>query len=186
ISVLAGHDGDVLVDGGHGQFGAQHALSAEDVAFYQRFLEGVGIGIEGINTLDGGLLDRGRALIITTPTRAHDPSTLDAVRSFRDDGGAVILMGSDDASADGRADLNDVASELGTDLRLSETSVTDSSANLNDDPSLVTTSNLNQRFGLFGAFSPGQAALTTTTSTSTTVQTTTSAGTTTSTQTTTS
>lgn len=49
--------GHVLVDGGHHTFGPTHALSCEDVAYYQRYLEGQGIQVYPIHTYGDGTLN---------------------------------------------------------------------------------------------------------------------------------
>ncbi|PSQ36061.1 hypothetical protein BRD08_05715, partial [Halobacteriales archaeon SW_10_66_29] len=94
IESLTDQDGLVFVDGGHGQFGADYALSSEDMAYYQRHLEGRGVNLEQLNDLTLDRLSMAQALIITTPATALTQDELDAVAQFRDGGGAVVLMGS--------------------------------------------------------------------------------------------
>ncbi|MFB6126405.1 MAG: DUF4350 domain-containing protein [Halolamina sp.] len=159
VDALADRPGDVLVDSGHGQFGTSGALSAEDVSFYQRYLEGVGIGLEGVNEPAGGLLDRGRALVVTAPADAYGDEALSAVRSFRDAGGAVVLMGSAAAETSTQINLNSVAQALGTDLRVSLSSVTDARANVDGKASIPTSANFNDAYGLFDAYEPGRATI---------------------------
>ncbi|WP_238392108.1 DUF4350 domain-containing protein [Halorussus amylolyticus] len=152
VDYLADPSGDVLVDGGHGQFGAPYGLSAEDAAYYLRYLEGQDIGLEGVNDLTAENLDRGRALVVTTPAEAFTADEIDAVSSFADSGGAVVLLGSANASADARSNLNDLAAELGTDLRLNADRVTDDTSNVNDDETVPATAAFDTSFPLFDAY----------------------------------
>jgi endonuclease YncB( thermonuclease family) len=144
----------VLIDGGHGQFNASYALSGEDAAYYQRYLEGVDISFEGVNEPATGfgteLLGEARALVITAPTKAYTETELDAVRAFREDGGAVVLLGGT-VPETARTNLNTIAEALDSDLRLGE-AVTDETNNLNDDPSVPVTSNFTEEFKLFDAY----------------------------------
>jgi endonuclease YncB( thermonuclease family) len=140
--------GDVLVDGGHGQFNSDAALSSEDAAYYQRYLEGQDLGFEQRNDLANADLSSGRALIVTTPASGFTTAEVDAVQSFAANGGAVVLMGSADGDA---AALDDLAAALGTDLRLGP-SVTDFSNNLNGDETVPVTSNVDGTFDLFGPY----------------------------------
>ncbi|PSQ19156.1 ABC transporter [Halobacteriales archaeon QS_8_69_26] len=141
IDYLSDRDGDVLVDGGHGQFGAGYTLSSEDAAYYQRHLEGRGINLEQVNDPTPEKLDRGRAYLVTTPVSEFTDAELDAVRSFRDSGGAVVLLGSAAAPESATTNLQSVAAGLGTDLRFDDP-VEDPENNLNDDPTVPTTTNL--------------------------------------------
>lgn len=152
VDALSDSSGEILIEGGHGQFNADYALSAEDAAYYQRYLEGVDVGFEQVNTLTASNLEAARALIVTTPASEFDDDEIDALTSFVDSGGAVLLLGGGDAPSDGRANLNDVASGLGTDLRLGSGTVTDYQNNLNYDDELVTTTQFNSSFSLFDAF----------------------------------
>ena len=79
IESLTDQDGLVFVDGGHGQFGADYALSSEDMAYYQRHLEGRGVNLEQLNDLTLDRLSMAQALIITTPATALTQDELDAV-----------------------------------------------------------------------------------------------------------
>jgi endonuclease YncB( thermonuclease family) len=132
----------VYVDGGHDQFGTDYGLSSEDMAYYQRHLEGRQITLEQINDLTLDRLSDGHALVITTPASALTQAELNAVESFRDAGGAVVLLGSAAAPADAVAALNDVAATLGTPLRLNTDQVVDDSNNLADDGTLPTTTQI--------------------------------------------
>lgn len=148
----------VLIDGGHGQFGADYALSAEDAAYYLRYLEGQDIGFEGINDLTRSHLGDARALLITAPTTASAPTTafseddLDIVRSFVADGGAVVLFGSGDAPAVAREHLNTIAAALGSDLRLNADRVRDREHNVANNSTLPVTDNFVRRFRLFDTY----------------------------------
>ena len=152
---LSGREGDVLIDGGHGQFSADFGLSNEDAAYYQRFLEGAGLNFEQVNEPTAEKLSRGRALLVTSHTEAFSDAEVDALQSFRDDGGAIVLLGDANASDTARQNLNDLASALGTDLRLTGDAVTDDSNNVDGDAGLVTTTNFHQGFDLFDVYEPG-------------------------------
>jgi len=152
IDYLSSLSGDVLIDGGHDQFGDEFALSAEDAAYYGRHLEGFGVGFEQVNALTDDNLSRGRALIVTTPPESFTSAELDAVQGLVDDGGAVILMGAANAPDSAVTNLNDVASALDTDLRLNDDAVEDDTNNVNDDPSLPTTTVFDASFPVFSAY----------------------------------
>jgi endonuclease YncB( thermonuclease family) len=143
IESLTDQDGPVFVDGGHGQFGADYALSSEDMAYYQRHLEGRGVNLEQLNDLTLDRLSMAQALIITTPATALTQDELDAVAQFRDGGGAVVLMGSAAAPDDAIDNLNGVAAALGTDLRVNTDQVVDPERNVADDPELPATRGVN-------------------------------------------
>jgi hypothetical protein len=154
VDTLTNTDGSVLVEGGHGQFNADGGLSAEDVAYYQRFLEGVGIGLEGINDVTADRLSTARALVVTTGLTEFSDAEKTAVADFAAGGGAVVLMGAASADAAARSYLNDLAAAIGTDLRLSGTAVTDGSSNLNGDQTVPRTTSFSGGFGLFRAYDP--------------------------------
>ncbi|WP_227132154.1 DUF4350 domain-containing protein [Halorubellus salinus] len=141
--------GTVLIDGGHGQFGSDAALSSEDAAYYQRYLEGQDVGFEQRNDLANADLSAGRALVVTTPASGFTSAEVDAVQSFAANGGAVVLVGA--ANGDATA-LDDLASALGSDLRLGS-AVTDYANNLNGDDAIPVTSNFDTTFDLFGPYS---------------------------------
>ncbi|WP_336361607.1 lamin tail domain-containing protein [Haladaptatus sp. ZSTT2] len=153
--------GMVLVDGGHHQFGADHSCSAEDTVFYQRYLEGQGIELAGINTLGdstGPSLSNARAIIITSPEDTVSSADVSAITSFIDNGGAVILMGSAASTSAQQSNLNSLAADLGTDLRLNEDEITDSENNVGSD-TLVTSAHLNTTdFSLWSAYSGSGAS----------------------------
>ncbi|WP_439026172.1 DUF4350 domain-containing protein [Haloarchaeobius sp. DT45] len=154
LDSLSARDGDVLVDGGHGQFAADYALSSEDAAYYQRFLEGVGIGFEQVNDLTSDRLAEARAMLVTTPTAALSDAELDSLARFRARGGSVVLLGDAAAPADARENLNAVAAALGSKLRLSGDAVTDPSANVNDDPTIPVTGSFNPAVDVTDAVTP--------------------------------
>ncbi len=145
-------DGDVLIDGGHGQFGADYALSNEDAAYYGRYLEGFDVEFDQRNDLDSVDLDPYRAVIVTTPAEPFTFDETTALREFARDGGAVVLMGASTAPSDARARLNDLARELETDLRLNGDSVEDRVNNVNGDPTVITTTNFDDSFPLLSAY----------------------------------
>jgi endonuclease YncB( thermonuclease family) len=132
----------VFIDGGHGQFGVDYALSNEDAAYYQRHLEGRGITFEQVNNVTLDRLSGARALIVTTPVSEFTPEEAAAVRSFRDDGGAVVLLGSASAPSEPTANLNSLADELGTELRVGDERVTDPANNVANDPEIPTTTDV--------------------------------------------
>jgi endonuclease YncB( thermonuclease family) len=150
LDSLTDRNGAILVDGGHGQFNAEFSLSVEDTAYYLRYLEGQGISLRQVNTLADSDLT-GCGLIITTPAEAFSEQDFNAIRSFRDAGGAVILLGhgTEGMPSDARDHLNEVATNLGTDLRLNADRVVDEESNLNSNPALPTTTNFNTSFDLF-------------------------------------
>jgi endonuclease YncB( thermonuclease family) len=135
-------DDTVFIDGGHGQFGAEYALSNEDAAYYQRHLEGRGITFEQINDVTLDRLSGARALIVTTPVTDFTPEEVAAVRSFRDDGGAVVLLGSGSAPTEATDNLNALAGDLDTGLRVGQETVTDSVNNVGGLPNLPTVTDI--------------------------------------------
>ena len=147
--------GPVLVDGGHGQFDAPYALSAEDAAYYLRYLEGVGVGFEGVNRIADGfgatLLDDARAIVVTTPPEAFTDAEIGALEAFVSDGGGVILMGAA-APAAARENLDALSAALCSDLRLNTGRVVDRTSALADDPSIPVTTNFDAGFRLFGEY----------------------------------
>jgi len=152
IDYLSDRTGDVLIDGGHGQFAASFGLSNEDAAYYQRYLEGQGIGFEQVNTLTTSNLSRGRALIVSGATTDYTQSEVDAISSFVADGGAVIVLGCGRITGEARARLNDLAAGLGTDLRVNEDAVVDDTNNVNGDSDVPTTTSFDTSFPLFDAY----------------------------------
>jgi endonuclease YncB( thermonuclease family) len=155
VNALSDAAGDVLIDGGHGQFGATFGLSAEDVAYYMRFLEGVDVGLEGVNAITTENLSGARALLVTTPAESFTQSEIDAVDAYVSNGGAVVLVGTGGAGADARGHLNDLASGLGTDLRLNADRVRDASSNVDGDAGIPVTTNFDTNFDLFSAVGGG-------------------------------
>ncbi|WP_458205713.1 DUF4350 domain-containing protein [Haladaptatus sp. NG-SE-30] len=157
IDYLADRSGDVLIDGGHGQFGHEYSLSAEDAAYYLRYLEGQGgIPFEGVNTISSSSLSNARALIVTSPVDCYTSTELDALSSFNSDGGAVILMGSaetEDLEDAPRAHFNDVAAGIGSDLRLNDDQIVDDSNNVNSDSEIPYTTTFDGSFPLFNRYS---------------------------------
>ncbi|MCT9094528.1 DUF4350 domain-containing protein [Haloarchaeobius sp. HME9146] len=149
VDSLTSTTGSIVIDGGHGQFGSDAALSNEDAAYYQRYLEGQDIAFEQRNDLATADLSGARAVVVTTPSSTFTSAEKTALSDFVAGGGAVVLMGASNGDA---TDLNDLASALGTDLRLGG-SVRDSSNNLDGDETVPTTSSFDSSFGLFGPYS---------------------------------
>jgi endonuclease YncB( thermonuclease family) len=159
LDYLGSATGQVLIDGGHGQFNAEYALSNEDAVNYQRYLEGQGLPFEQVNTFDGAggnALSTARAIVVTNPPEAYTTSEVDALSTFVSNGGAVVLVGSALASDGTRANLDALAADLGSDLRLNADQVFDDQNALGKgrgDSSLFTTSNVDTAFPLFSAYS---------------------------------
>ncbi|WP_435317087.1 thermonuclease family protein [Haloarchaeobius sp. TZWSO28] len=159
VDYLSSTSGQLLIDGGHGQFNAEHALSNEDAVHYQRYLEGQDIAFEQVNTLDGvgdNALSTARAILITNPPQAFTTGEVDALSTFVSNGGAVVLLGSALASNSARSNLDALAADLGSDLRLNDDQVFDDQNNAGKgrgDSSLITTANVDSSFPLFGSYS---------------------------------
>lgn len=158
LDYLGSANGQVLIDGGHGQFNAERALSSEDAVYYQRYLEGQDLAFEQVNTLDGtggNALSTARAIVITPPHSAFTTSEVDALSTFVSNGGSVLLLGSALASDGARANLDQLAADLGSDLRLNADQVFDDANALGrgrGDSSLFTTSAFDTGFPLFSAY----------------------------------
>ena len=148
---LSDREGDVLIDGGHGQFAADRSIGAEDAAYYLRYLEGVDLGFEQVNDLTDDLLDRGRALLISAPPESFTDEEITAVQEFVADGGGVVLLGGD-VPAEARANLDAVAEGLATDLRLGSGRVVDESSNLGGETNVPTTGNFDDWYRLFDGY----------------------------------
>jgi|GEM_PF-510041 endonuclease YncB( thermonuclease family) len=148
---LGSASGKVVVDGAHGQFDASYALSAEEVAYYQRFLEGVSTDFDQVNEISSSTLSNAKAVVVSAPPESFTSSEVDALDSFVADGGAVVLVGSSEATATARGNLNDLASALGSDLRLSDDQVEDGTNNVNSDSTVPTTTRFDATFPLFSA-----------------------------------
>jgi endonuclease YncB( thermonuclease family) len=152
IDYMSDRSGDVLIDGGHGQFDASYAVSNDDAAYYQRYLEGVDLSFDQANELDTFDLSRWQAIVVTTPADAFTSAEIDALTSFVADGGAVVLVGAGTAPSSARTNLNDLASSLGTDLRINGDQVTDATNNVNGDSGIPTTTAFDTSFPLFDAY----------------------------------
>jgi endonuclease YncB( thermonuclease family) len=152
VDLLSAREGDLLVDGGHGQFVADFALGSEDVAYYQRHLEGLDVGLEQVNGEYANRLGGARAILVTPPTEAFTATEKSALQSHVDSGGAVVLMGGSNASATARQHLNDLASALGTDLRLNADAVTDGTNNVDADETIPTTAAFDDGFPILDAY----------------------------------
>lgn len=147
--------GPVLIDGGHHTFGQDNAISGEDVVYYQRYLEGQGIELHSINTYGnntGYSLSEARALVCSCSPDAWTSSEITEVSNFVDNGGVLLLMGSGSETAGERANLDDLAAGVGTDLRLNYDDVRDDANNVGTRK-LLKTSNLNTMdFSLWSAY----------------------------------
>jgi endonuclease YncB( thermonuclease family) len=147
--------GPVLIDGGHHTFNQDNAICAEDTAYYQRYLEGVGIELHSINTYGdstGYSLSDGRALVASSSPDSWTSSEVDRVNTFLDNGGVLLLMGSGSETASERANLDDLAAGVGTDLRLNIDDVRDDTNNVGNRK-LLKTANLNETdFSLWSAY----------------------------------
>ncbi len=163
--------GPVVVDAGHDQFASDYAVSAEDTAYYMRYLEGQSPGNESFIGLDGtvdlasepgpDLVDNGsaaaRAVIISTPNSELTPAERTAVADFADAGGAVILMGSS-ANTAALSNFDSLLNELNTTVGFTGTNVTDATNNLAGNSLIPTTSNFSTGAPeLFTAFTPAEA-----------------------------
>lgn len=148
--------GMVLVDGGHHQFNAAYSCSCEDVVYYQRYLEGQGIETAGINTFGdstGPTLADARAILITSPEDSFTSSEISELDAFASNGGAVVLMGSCKSTSSQRSNLDSVAADLGSDLRLNEDEVTDDTNNVANSDLLKTANHNTTDFSLWSAYS---------------------------------
>ena len=155
LTRVAEKDGDVLIDGGHGQFGADYALSLEDAAYYRRYLEGVGLRFHQYNRIRPANLRDYRAVIVTAPDGAYSEDEMAALREFAESGGVVVLMASGTAPLTPRGRLNGLARTLRTDLRFTGDTLIDPVNNLNGDEQVVTTSWFNGSFDVFRPFPAG-------------------------------
>jgi endonuclease YncB( thermonuclease family) len=172
IDALGTGTGPVIVDGGHGQFASDFAVSAEDTAYYLRYLEGQSpgdeafIGLEGVVEVasDPGpdLLDgsdpAARALIVSTPTTELTPAERSEIVDFANAGGAVVMLGTA-ADTGALGNFDPLLSDLGTDVGFTTDPVTDATNNLDGDPSSPTTTNFDETGGLFGSFTPGNGSV---------------------------
>lgn len=158
-------DGDALVAGGHGQFGVDYGLSAEDMAYYGRYLEGVGLRLEQSNDLTKSRLRNYRAVLATAGPEPFTAGEISALRSFTDRGGAVVVMGASTATATARANLNALTASLGSDLRVGGEPVrdpdhalpplTDEGEPQTPPENLITTATFIGSFDVFGPFPEG-------------------------------
>ncbi|GAA0648937.1 thermonuclease family protein [Salarchaeum japonicum] len=138
-TALAERDGYLAIDGGHGQFSAGYAVSAESAQTYQRYLEGVDRGIEGVNDYTSGVLDGASALLVTAPATGLADGELDALQSFQADGGAVLFLGNATAPGNATARQNSLATALDTDLAFTTGTITDPDHNIDGTDAAPTT-----------------------------------------------
>ncbi|UIO99139.1 thermonuclease family protein [Halobaculum sp. CBA1158] len=127
VDRLTARSGEVLIDGGHGQFAADESASAEDAAYFKRYLEGLDTGFTQYNDLASmGKLARERAIVVSAPTEEYTDEELATLRRFAGGGGAVVVLA---GRAADRGRVNDLLDALGTGLRLGEGVVDDPSVN---------------------------------------------------------
>lgn len=119
-------DGDrVRWDGSHDQYWSLDA--------FERFrgrADEAGYEVEPADAIDGATLADADGLVITTPPRAFDPDELDALATFVDRGGALLLH--DQASfrgLDETDNLNAIAERLELAFRFNDDEVNDDDAN---------------------------------------------------------
>ncbi|MEZ3163894.1 DUF4350 domain-containing protein [Halorubrum miltondacostae] len=159
--------GPVVIDNGHGQFASDAAVSAEDAAYYQRYLEGQSPGNEsfigfeastnltteaGPDLLSEDGTPAARALIISAPTTELTAAERATVAAFADAGGAVILLGSA-ADQDAVSNFEPVLTELNANVGFTNETVTDEANSLTDDPAVFTTGNVTDAYAdLFTPF----------------------------------
>lgn len=150
VEMLSENDGSFIIEGGHGQFNIPGSVPLERVQFYLRYVEGLSgqveedVRLRQINSLDETLPEEDvppRVVFLTAPDREYTDAELDALRAFRDDGGAVILIGSQDAPAEPRAELNRIAEELDSDLRLNDDAIVDEENAVAGNSRLLLTDN---------------------------------------------
>lgn len=161
VDELSDNVGPLLLEGGHGQFAGDGALSLERCELFLRYIEGVGAMFRQINDPVRSIPKEPvppRALLVTAPNvvddeidRSYTQEELDALSTFTDDGGVVVLIGSARAPGENRAELNRIAEALGTDLRFSDEALTDDQHNFAGDENLLATSNLNDDWDVFDA-----------------------------------
>lgn len=147
VSDEAVDDDMLLIDGGRGQFAASYDFSFEGQEAFHRFLEGLdAMWFQAVNALDEEWLDAdaGRHALVVTPPDVgfcYTEAEVDALRSYVDDGGAAILKANTEVPRAGVDTLNELAGELETDLRFTDTALGD-----------VETSSFNDDFDLWSAY----------------------------------
>ena len=140
-------DDMLMIEGGHGQFAASYDFSFEGKEAYHRYIEGLdGMWFQAVNELSSEWLDvdRGRhALVITPPDIdfCYTAEEVEALQDYLADGGAIILKANTEVDARSVETLNELAAELGTDIRFGE-----------DDLGNVETGSFNETFDLFQAY----------------------------------
>ncbi|MFC6794467.1 hypothetical protein ACFQFH_09110 [Halobaculum halobium] len=133
---LTARAGEVLIDGGHGQFAAGESVSAEDAAYFQRYLEGLDTGFTQYNDVASmRKLTRGRAIVVSAPTEDYAEAELAALRRYARGGGAVVVLA---GRAADRGRVNGLLDALDADLAIGAGAVTDASANAGRPDLLVT------------------------------------------------
>lgn len=145
-------DGDVFFEGGHRQFSTEGSMTVEDAAWYRRHLEGTGRRLRQVNSLTETLSGvTAASLVISPPATGYTDAEVKAVSDFLEGGGSVILLGS--AASDNHDSLNAVAEALGTDVRVTDTRVTDPEKNV-VRPEVPVSSEFDASYPLFGPHEP--------------------------------
>jgi endonuclease YncB( thermonuclease family) len=155
IDYLSDHSGSILIDGGHGQFTAEYAVTNEEAAYYQRYLEGQdGIAFEQVNEFEISRFENARAILVSPPASPFTDAEVELLSEFKAGGGAIVFLGSATADATARENLNTLVEQLDSDLRLNDDQVFDATHNVNDDSSLPYTTVFNTSLPLFNAYTP--------------------------------
>lgn len=135
---LSDRDGNVFIEGGHGQFSTEGSFTKEDVAWYRRHLEGTGRRLRQVNSIAETYPDiQPASLIISPPEDEYSSEVVEAVSEMVEDGGSVVLVGS--SVSDNNSSLNSVAEALGSDLRITGTSIGDPERHVGDEENPVTS-----------------------------------------------
>ncbi|WP_449272124.1 DUF4350 domain-containing protein [Halorubrum lipolyticum] len=125
----------VLWDEGHGQF--YDLASHESFAGYA---EDNGYVVEATTDLEDDLFGPASAIVITSPTDSFSTDELDALASFSDAGGLVVLMDqSDFDNFDETDNLNALANGIDSQIRFNDNQVEDGESNDGADFAPTTT-----------------------------------------------
>ncbi|QWC20866.1 DUF4350 domain-containing protein [Halorubrum sp. 2020YC2] len=115
----------VLWDEGHGQFYDLDSHSA-----FADYAEDNGYSVEATSDLETDLFGSASAVVITSPSDSFSGSEIDALASFADAGGLVVLMDQSDFNDfDATDNLNALASGVGTQIRFNDNQVIDEESN---------------------------------------------------------
>lgn len=148
LDYLSEKGGNVFFEGGHRQFSTEGSMTLEDAAWYRRHVEGTGKMVRQINDLTENMGEVNAAsLIISPPANEYTTEELESVSEFVESGGSVVLLGS--SVSDNHDNLNRIAEHLGTDIRITDSQVTDESNNLLR-PEIPVASDFDGSYPLFG------------------------------------